>query len=130
VATAVRDDVLAAQRFLAALAVRDWAAIHDCLSPDIRLRALVPSTVREAEGPDEVVDRFKFWWDDLADFRILESSVEQMADRVQVRYRLTGIDPEDGPIVVEQQCYFIAPSGSIDAINSVCSGMRDAELLT
>ena len=117
------------QQFLAALATRDWPAIRECLSPNIRLRALVPTAVREADGPDAVIDRFKYWWADLEDFRMLDSSVAEMADRFHVRYRLAGLDREDGPVVVEQQCYFVLEDGMIGTINSVCSGFRPAELL-
>jgi hypothetical protein len=129
VATATRDDVQAVQRFLDALATRDWAGIEVCLAPDAQLRALVPSALREAEGAKAIVARFRLWFDDLADFQLLESAVEEMADRVHVRYRLAGTDPEDGRVVAEQQSYFVFEDGLIAAINSVCSGFRPAELL-
>ena len=99
-----------------------------CFTPDARLRALVPTTLREEEGPDAIIDRFKYWFEELEDFRLLESDVEEVLDRVNVRYRLAGTDPEDGPVVVEQQCYFAIEDGQIAAISSVCSGFRPAEL--
>jgi ketosteroid isomerase-like protein len=129
VATATRDDVQTAQRFLAALSGRDWAGIQACLAPDARLRALVPSTLREVEGAEAIARRFEIWFGELGEFRVLDSAIEEMSDRVHVRYRLGGTDPEDGPVVVEQQCYLLLENGLITAINSVCSGFRPAELL-
>ena len=127
-ATATRDDLQAAHRFLDALATLDWDALRACFTPDARLRALVPTTLREEEGPDAIIDRLRYWFGELEDFRLLESGVEELIDRVNVRYRLAGTDPDDGPIVVEQQCYFAIDDGRIAVIDSVCSGPRPAEL--
>jgi ketosteroid isomerase-like protein len=129
VATATRDNVQSAQRFLDALSTRDWAGIRACLAPDARLRALVPSALRDDQGADAIVDRFRLWFGELEGFQLLDSATEEMADRVHVRYRLAGADPVDGPVVAEQQCYFLLEDGRIAAINSVCSGFRPAELL-
>lgn len=126
-APATRPDLEAAQRFLGALGAADWEAIRTLLADDVRLRALVPSVLREAEGPDAVLERFRLWWAELDDFRVLESTSEPSADQVRIRYLLTGTDPEDGPVEVEQQCYFTFEDGRITKINSVCSGFRPAD---
>ncbi len=126
-ATATRSDVQVAERFLEALSRADWDAIEGLLAPDVRLRALVPSTLREEDGPAAVVGRFRFWWAAIADLRLLDSGLEPIADQVRVQYRLAGTDPDDGPIVVEQQCYFTVVDGSIAKINSVCSGFQPAD---
>jgi hypothetical protein len=123
-ATATRSDVQVAERFLEALAAADWDAIEHLLAPDVQLRALVPAKLREEEGPEDVVGRFKFWWAGLGDLRLLDSGIEPMAGQVRVHYRLTGDDPDDGPVMVEQQCYFTVADGSIAKINSVCSGFQ------
>jgi hypothetical protein len=123
-ATATRSDVQVAERFLEALAAADWDAIEGLLAPDVRLRALVPAKLREEEGPGAVVGRFKFWWAGLDGLTLLDSGVEPVAGQVRVHYRLGGTDPDDGPVVVEQQCYFTVEDGSIAKINSVCSGFR------
>jgi hypothetical protein len=124
---ATRADQQAAQRFVEALGAGDWEAIRDSHADDVRLRALVPERLREEQGPDAVVGRFKFWWAELADLRLLDSVVEPKADQVRVRYRLAGTDPEDGPVVVEQQCYVTVDEGRIKKINSVCSGFQPAD---
>ena len=123
-ATATRSDVEIAERFLDALGRGDWDGIRALLADDVRLRALVPSRLREEEGPDGVIGRFKFWWAGLEGLELLDAGVEPLAGQVRVRYRLAGTDPEDGQVVVEQQCYFTVANGSIAKINSVCSGFQ------
>jgi hypothetical protein len=126
-ATATRSDVQVAERFVDAIARADWDGVERLLAPDVRLRALVPATLREEEGAEAVVARFKFWWAAIEGLRLLDSGIEPLADQLRVHYRLTGTDPDDWPIVVEQQCYLTVVDGSIAKINSVCSGFQPAD---
>ena len=123
-ATATRADVQVAERFLDALGAGEWDAIGRLLAEDVQLRALVPSTLREETGLEAVVARFDFWWAPLEDLQLLDAGIEPIADQVRVHYRLAGTDPDDGPVVVEQQCYFTVADGAITKINSVCSGFH------
>jgi hypothetical protein len=123
-ATATRADVQVAERFLDALGAGEWSSIERLLAPDVQLRALVPSALREEIGPEAVVARFKLWWAPLEGLQLLDAGIEPMADQLRVHYRLAGTDPDDGPVVVEQQCYFTVADGAITKINSVCSGFR------
>jgi hypothetical protein len=123
-ATATRADVQVAERFLDTLGAGEWDAIERLLAPGVQLRTLVPSTLREESGPEAVVARLKFWFAGLEGLQLLDAGIEPMADQVRVHYRLAGIDPDDGPVVVEQQCYFTVADGAITKINSVCSGFQ------
>jgi hypothetical protein len=123
-ATATRADVQVAERFLDALGAGEWDAIERLLAPGVQLRTLVPSTLREESGPEAVVARLKFWFAGLEGPQLLDAGIEPMADQVRVHYRLAGTDPDDGPVVVEQQCYFTVADGAITKINSVCSGFH------
>jgi ketosteroid isomerase-like protein len=124
VATTTQSDVQVAERFLEALAAADLGAIEELLAPDVQLRALVPKMLREEDGREEVIGRFRFWWAELDDLRLVDSGVERIADQVRVHYRLEGTDAEDGPVVMEQQCFFSVADGAIAKINSVCSGFQ------
>jgi SnoaL-like protein len=115
-----------AERFLQALGVRDFDGIASCFAPSGRLRALVPTAVREDEGGDAVAKRFRYWVGELTDFAISDTAVEEFLDRLHVRYRLSGIDPEDGAVICEQQAYLTLEGGEIMAMNLVCSGFRPA----
>jgi hypothetical protein len=113
-------------RFLTALEGRDWDALGACFAPDAKLRALVPTALREADGGGAIADRFAVWFADLQQYELLESGVSPFVDRVHVSYRVRGIDPEDGDTIVEQRGYATVDDDRIAALNLVCSGFRPA----
>lgn len=57
VSTAQLHDV--ATRFLEALERRDFDALAETFAPDGKLRGLVPSALREAEGREAIAERFR-----------------------------------------------------------------------
>ena len=112
-----------AERFLDALEAHDYDAAAELFASDGRLRALVPQALREDEGPEAVANRFRFWWDELAELELLEREAARFHDRTRIRYRWRGRDPEDGWIEVEHQGYLrLDADGRIAAMNVVCSG--------
>jgi len=111
------------RRFLDAVAERDYTGMRACLANDARLRALVPTRLREDEGADAVVARFRFWWDDIEDFQLIEASADDVADRTHLRYRIGGRD-EGVESVMEQHAYAKVEEGRITALDLVCSGWR------
>ena len=115
-----------AERFLQALGRRDFEGISSCFAPNGSLRALVPTAVREDEGSAAVAERFRYWIGELTDFAISDTAVEEFVDRLHVRYRMSGIDAEDGPVVCEQHAYLTLGDDAIAAMNLVCSGWRPA----
>jgi ketosteroid isomerase-like protein len=114
----------APSRFLDALAARDFDAIGACFAPDAKLRALVPHTVREDDGPAAIAQRFRFWIGDLTVYELVGPESDPVSDRVHVRYRLRGIDADEGPGFMEQHGYMAVEDGKITALNLVCSGFR------
>ena len=116
----------AAERFLEALEERDFEGIAACFAPDARLRALVPTRLREDEGNTAVAERFRFWLGELTDFAVTDSSADEFVDQVHVRYRMRAIDPEDGAITCEQHAYLTVENGTISVMNLVCSGWHPA----
>jgi hypothetical protein len=110
-------------RLLDALSQRDYDEVAACFSGDAKLRALVPSTVREDDGPEAIQARYRFWWDGLDDFRLTETQAEPLADAVRIAYRVEAID-EGEPIVQEQVGYALVENGRITRLNLVCSGAR------
>jgi len=111
------------ERFLDALEAQDFDAAAELFAPDGRLRALVPQALRDDEGPDAVANRFRFWWDGLAELELLEREAARFHDRTRIRYRWRGRDPEDGWVEVEQEGYLrLDADGRIAVMNVVCSG--------
>ena len=112
------------ERFLRALGTRDYDALAECFADGSTLRALVPTRVREEEGPEAIAARYRFWLDDYEDYELVATDVERFADHEQLRYRIRGVDPKDGPGVMEQRGYAIVDDGRITTLNVVCSGFR------
>ena len=77
---------------------------------------------RDDEGNAAVAERFRYWLDELSDFAVTESSADELVDRVHLRYRMRGIDPEDGAVMCEQHAFLTVEDGTISAMNLVCSG--------
>ena len=115
-----------AERFLHALEARDFDGIASCFAPNGRLRALVPTALREDEGSQAVAERFRYWLGDMTDFALSDTAVEEFVDRLHIRYRMRGVDPEDGAVTSEQHAYLTLEGDTITAMNLVCSGWRPA----
>ena len=115
-----------ASRFASALAAKDTEAMLALLAPAIEFRALTPRRSWEADDPQAVLDIvFGKWFEDSDQIEALESvESDVVADREQLRYRLSVSNPE-GSFVVEQQGYLTAgEDGRIEWMRLVCSGYR------
>ena len=115
-----------ATRFLDAVATRDFAALGGCFAEDARLRALVPTRLRDEEGREAIAARYGYWYGALDDFELTAAEAVAVADRIRLRYTVRGIHREDGPVVQEQQGYATVVDGLIATLNVVCSGFRPA----
>jgi hypothetical protein len=123
-ATATAPALEVGRRFLEALSVMDFDRIGSLFADDAKLQALVPDGLREEQGPEGIVSRFSLWWSDLGDPGLVSLEPEPFHDLVRIRYTVTGVDPEDGPVEVEQRAYLAVAEGRITAMNLVCSGFR------
>lgn len=116
----------AASRLLDAVASRDFGAVAGCFAPEARLRALTPHRLREEEGPEAIASRYRSWLEPLEDFELLARDAERVADRVRVRYRFRGRDPDKGPQENEHTAYATVREGRIVALSLTCAGFRPA----
>jgi hypothetical protein len=106
-----------------AIAARDFDRVERCFRPDIRLRALTPSGVRDADSSRVAREIFADWFANANPLRLVESTVDSVHGRPRLRYRMTGF--EDGrAFVVEQIAYCDLIDNSVDGIDLVCSGFR------
>jgi len=122
VSTTLGTDV--GTRFLDALSRRDFDALAATFAEDGRLRGLVPSALREAEGREAIAERFRIWNADLEDFEVLDSEIAGMEDVLRLRWLVRGMDADDGLSVYEQTAYASIGSEGIAWMNLVCSGGR------
>jgi hypothetical protein len=116
-----------ATALLAAIREREESGVAACFAPDAQLRVLTPKTLREENGPEAIGRRFMGWVAPLEPFALLSADAEIVADRVRIRYRFHGRDPEKGWQENEHTGYAIVEGGLITALNVSCAGFRPAE---
>jgi hypothetical protein len=112
------------RKLLEAVAARDYGRIEDCFAENASMRVLTPGPLREFEGAADAAGRFRFWLESLEGFELLDGDVEDIADRVRIRYRFRGRDPEKGWQLNEHTGYAKVRSGRIRALNVTCAGFR------
>jgi hypothetical protein len=109
-------------RFLDAVSARDFDGIAACFHDDARMRALVPSRLRDETGPDAIADRYRFWLGDADTVELLAREHDEIVGRERLRYRLRIVHPQNGEQVMEQEGYAKVTGDRITALNLVCSG--------
>ena len=123
-ATAAPQFTLAGS-FLEGLAVQDFARLGDVLAADARLRALLPSGLREWTGAQVIAGRFAGWFGDTEDFDLVEAIVGEVGGRLHLRWRLRLRAQRLGPgwFIVEQQVYAdTGEGGRITRLDLLCTG--------
>jgi hypothetical protein len=113
----------AAGRFLDALARRDFDELAQAFAEGGKLRGLVPSALREAEGREAIAERFRIWNGDFEDFEVLDSEIADMQDVCRMRW-LVRARGDDGLSGFEQTAYVSVGPDGIAWMNLVCSGVR------
>jgi hypothetical protein len=113
------------ERLVAAIGVRDFEEIERLLAPNVRFRALVPERVREHDNAAETLERLRLWWGDADVFELVDSHVEEVADRVGLSYQIRC--RENGEwYLVEQRGYAEVKSDHVVDLSLVCLGFRPA----
>src|SRR5919205_3225120 len=90
----------AGARLIAALAQRDFSALADRLTPDVRMRALIPPGVVELSGAELAAAKFASWFGDAEELELILSGSDAFADRLHVFYRLRVTKPGNVPKLV------------------------------
>jgi hypothetical protein len=116
-----------ADSFLEALAAQDFAQLGGALTPDGRLRALLPGGLREWAGAGAIADRFALWFGDTEEFELVEATVGEVGGRLHLhwRLRLRAERLGSGWFTVEQQAYADTDeNGRIVGLDLLCTGYR------
>jgi ketosteroid isomerase-like protein len=110
-------------RLVAAVAAQDRAAIAACFAPEVELRALIPRGHRERSGAEDAAALISSWFEDSTTLDLVDSSAQEVADRLHVSYRFEGVELGE-PYVVEQQLFCEISDGTISRADLLCSGFR------
>jgi hypothetical protein len=110
-----------------ALAERDFARLAETLTPDVRMRALIPPGPLELSGAHAAAAKFSSWFGNAEEFELIRSGTDTVADRLHVFYRLRVKKPGDVRKIVEQHLLCAFDGEGISAIDLVCTGFRPSE---
>jgi ketosteroid isomerase-like protein len=110
-----------------ALAERDFARLADMLTPDARMRALIPPGLVEVSGAEAAAAKFSAWFGDAEELELVRSGSETVADRLHVFYRLRVKKPGDVSKTVEQHVLCAFDDDRITTLDLVCTGFRPDE---
>jgi hypothetical protein len=110
--------------FIAALAERDFPRLADTLTPDVRMRALIPPGLVEISGAEATAAKFESWFGDAEEFGLIRSGSDAVADRLHVFYRLRVRKPGNVPKLVEQHLLCTLDTNRINGLDLVCTGFR------
>ena len=109
---------------VAALAERDFDRLAGTLTPDVRMRALIPPGPVELSGAGPAAARFASWFGQSEALELVQFGTDEIGDRQHVFYRLRVKRPGDPWTVIEQHLFFSYVDGQIAALDLVCSGFR------
>jgi hypothetical protein len=113
--------------FVEGLAAQDFAELGGALAADARLRALLPSGLREWAGAEAIANRFARWFGDTENFELMEATVGEVEGRLYLhwRLRLRAERLGSGWFTVEQHAYADTDdSGRIARLDLLCTGYR------
>jgi hypothetical protein len=111
--------------FLEGLAAQDFAQLGGALAAGARLRALLPSGLREWTGAEVIADRFARWFGDTQEFQLIDAAVGEVGGRLHLRWRDRLRAERLGPgwFTVEQQSYAdTGEDGRIARLDLLCTG--------
>jgi hypothetical protein len=109
---------------IAALAARDFARLAGTLTPNIRMRALIPPGLVEVSGAKAAAAKFLSWFGNAEALELIRSGSDTVADRQHVFYRLRVKKPGDIPKLVEQHLLCALEGDRISSLDLVCTGFR------
>lgn len=110
------------ERFLAALAHRDWDELQSSFADEVRFRALIPPGLREGNDAAAAAGYFRRWFGDADELTLQRSQIELIEGRLSISYRFRA--HEDQWYVVEQRGYADIQDGRIERMDLLCSGFR------
>lgn len=88
--------------FLAALSLRDFGRLADCLAPSAQARMLLPSGAVTRSGRDEIAGAFEGWFAHAGEFVVLDAGCQTIGRRNLLSWRFRMSRNGQGPEVIEQ----------------------------
>jgi TusA-related sulfurtransferase len=112
------------QSFLELLAAQDFDRLEMLFAPQVRFRALLPPRTCEEKTAEAANGWLRRWFGKADTLQVLQSTADQVFDRLYLHYRLRTHDVANGWRVIEQQAYCDVQDGHIADMWLLCSGFR------
>lgn len=116
-------EVRLGRAFIEAVVNADFPRLASLLAADVRFRALVPRTSLEVASADAAREIFDDWFGETDERELLDSSVELVADRLLITYRLR-LYEAGRLLVVEQHLVATVADDRLRDVALLCSGFR------
>ncbi len=110
------------EAFVSALAGRDFEGLRAAMTEDVRFRLLLPSGPQAHVGAAETVGKIAGWYSGAEELRLESSSVETVADRLVLAYRLRVLDADGWKVIEQHVVADVAPDGRLETIDLLCTG--------
>ena len=110
------------ERFVHAIASRDFTKVAQLLHHDVEFRALTPRRSWDPATRDDVVVVLRTWFGDC-DIQEAHVDTGEVGGRHRLAYQYQGQRHGD-PFVIEQHAYYDEADGQIVWIRVLCSGFR------
>ena len=85
--------------------------------------------MREDDGREAIVRRFRRWTEEIDDYEVLAADATPFADLLRLRWEVGGLEPNfdgGGRSIFEQTAYAELDDGVIAAMRLACTGHRPA----
>ena len=112
------------QSFLEALAAQDFDRLAALFAPRVRFRALLPGQTCEEKTAAAATGQLRDWFGEADTLQVLQSTADQVSDRLHLAYRLRSHDTANGWQVIEQNAYCDVQDDRIADMALLCSGFR------
>lgn len=110
-----------AERFVGALARKDFAEIERCFAADVTFRALVPTGYNEASNARDATRFFEHWFGDVESMHLRSARLGQIGSRTLVGYGVAGYEDGMG-FSCEQTLYCDIIGNQLARVYLLCSG--------
>lgn len=112
------------ERFVDAIARRDFDGLRAAIADDVRFRLLVPKGPQAHTGAGETVGRFVGWFEEARELQLESSSVQDVSGRLALVYRFRLLDADGWQVIEQHLMADVAQDGRLEAIDLLCSGFR------
>ena len=112
------------QAFLESLAAQDFDRLEALFAPRVRFRALLPPETCEEKSAEAATGQLRDWFGEADTLQVLQSTTDQVFDRLHLAYRLRSHDTANGWQLIEQHAYCDVQNDHIADMWLLCSGFR------